>query len=261
MDSAVVAAIIGSLVAFATSILATVNSRRAERGQIRANQDLLRLERRLDEESKQAERELTGRAELDKVREPLLRAAEDLRQRIWNIRESNFFYYLEKGDAYRRETALLGTLHRFARYWALQQVLYSRVNLLLFENEAETRHVGKLVGAISGIFADDRYPEHLHLIFWREEQRAVAELMVGSNWGDSVPEITEFASFSRRYKEDEDRARRHDFARWLADFAAGLQSPEVRKSKRLKDLQEKLEELVVELENGRTKADSSSATT
>lgn len=256
MEPALLASVVTASFALAASIVASLvaalASLKTQRGQARNNEELILLKNRLDRDSSDRERQLSGKAELDKLREPLLRAADDLRQRIWNIREDNFLIYLHGADAHRRELALLGTMHRFARYWSLQQLLYSRVNLLLFETDQDTKNVGKLVGSIASSFATDRYADGLYLIFWREEQRAVAELMINIQAHDSVPEITEFASFTRRYKQDEEREFQTDFARWLATFSEDLKSEKVLKSERLKELEGKLTDLVQELEKGRT---------
>ncbi|WP_163165422.1 hypothetical protein [Arthrobacter sp. Alg241-R88] len=256
MDSGLLTAAITASFALAGSLLASliaaVASLKTQRGQAKNNEELILLKNRLDTDSRDRERQLSGKAELDKLREPLLRAAEDLRQRIWNIREDNFLTYLHGADAHRRELALLGTMHRFARYWAWQQLLYSRVHLLQFETDQDTKNVGKLVGSIASSFATDRYSDGLYLIFWREEQRAVAELMVNTQTDNSIPEVTEFASFARRYKEDEERESQVDFARWLSTFSEDLKSEKVMKSQRLSELEAKLTRLVQELETGRT---------
>lgn len=236
MDPATTTAIAALLVALISGLI----SLKTQRNQLKA-----------EAENRHRERKLSVQVELDALREPLLGAAKDLQQRIRNIQVNKFFHYLQDDDEHRQDVALLGTLYRFARYWALQELLYKRVNLLLFESEPGTKDIGKLVASIAATFATDRFREGPHLMFWREEQRAVAELMLDSTREPSAAKLVEFASFSKRYREDEGRESKEDIAHWLSSFARDLRSNSIHKSERLKELQEKLALLVEELENGR----------
>lgn len=243
MDSAVLAAIITAAFALLVALV-------TQRGQIRNGKDLVVLKDRLDAESRHQERQLSARTELNNLREPLLAAAEDLQRRIWNIRKNHFLDYLHIADRHRREVALFGTLHRFATYWALQELLYSRTNLLRFESDPDTKDVAELVGRIARICASDS-TAGLNLIFWREEQRAVAELMFDISSASPVPPIMGFATFRNRYDEDTRREVAKDFAFWLGSFAKDLQAAAVSENVRLKELDDGLKELVKALQQGR----------
>lgn len=255
MDSALLAALITAscalVASFVASLIAAFSSRRTQLGQAKNSEELIRLKDRVDADRRDRERQLGVRAEVENLREPLLSAAKDLQGRIHNIRNRNFFSYLNSGDAYRRDVALLGTLHRFARYWAVQELLHSRTNLLRFESDRSTAEVAEDVGRLARTFASDS-SAGLNLIFWREEQRAVAELMVDFGSDDPLATVTGFATFRRRYHEDLRREAPEDLALWLGRFAQDLQVPTIAENRRLKELGENLDTLIETLERGRT---------
>lgn len=248
MDPALLAAVITASGACVASTIAAFISWTTQRGQARNGRELIQLKNELETDTRNQEREISARAKLDNLREPLLAAARDLQQRIWNIRKNEFTLYIRNGDTHRGEVALLGTLYRFARYWALQELLHSQDNLLRFESDADTHDVVELIDSIRRTFASDSTGGP-HLIFWREEQRAVAELMADS--GAPLPSITGFATFRIRYMEDARREQPQDLALWFKDFARDLQFPAITESDRLRLLDERLSALVRLLENGR----------
>lgn len=255
MDSALLAALVTASFALAATVVASViaalASRRTQRGQAENSEQLIRLKDRLDAEKAHHDRRLSAKAELDNLREPLLFAAKDLQSRIYNIRRKDFFFYLNSEDNHRRDVALLGTLHRFATYWAVQEFLYSRTNLLRFETDPNTREVLEDVERLARTFASDS-SAGLNLIFWREEQRAVAELMVDFSSADPMPTVAGFATFRKRYREDLRRDTPDDLALWLGRFAQDLQVPTIAESRRLKELAENLYALDETLEKGKT---------
>lgn len=255
MDSAILAALVTASFALAASVVASltaaVASQKTQRGQAENNEKLIRLKDRLDADTRDHERQLTAQVNLENLREPLLAAAKDLQGRIYNIRNKNFLIYLNSADDHRRDVALLGTLHRFATYWAVQEFLYSRTNLLRFESDPNTREVAEDVGRLARAFASDS-SAGLNLIFWREEQRAVAELMLDLGTTDPIPTVTGFATFRKRYREDLRSETPEDLALWLGRFAQDLQAPTIAENRRLKELDENLDALVKTLEKGKT---------
>ncbi|BCW74737.1 hypothetical protein [Arthrobacter sp. NicSoilB11] len=258
MDPGLLAAVVTAFLALAAtvvaSLIAAAASLRTQRGQAENNEQLLRLKDRLDAEKAHHEWQRSARAELDNLREPLLLAARDLQSRIYNIRKNNFYFYIISKDDHRRDVALLGTLYRFARYWAVQELLYSRTNLLRFESDPDTSEVADLVGRLARTFASDS-SSGLDLIFWREEQRAVAELMVNFSSDHPMTTFTGFASFSRRYHEDLRREAPEDLALWLERFAQDLRMPTIAENQRLKELDANLGALVETLEKGKKTTD------
>jgi hypothetical protein len=83
------------------------------------------LQRRLAAE----ERSVGAKAELDRYREPLLFAANELGDRIDNIRNKEVLSYLGALD-HRRELALHSTLFRFGQYFARLELLYTNHSLM-----------------------------------------------------------------------------------------------------------------------------------
>ncbi|WP_052260272.1 hypothetical protein [Pseudarthrobacter phenanthrenivorans] len=254
MDSAILTAIITASFALTATVVASgialVASVRTQRGQAENNEQLIRLKDRLDAEKANQDRQLSAKAELDNLREPLMLAAKDLQSRIYNIRNKNFFSYLNSEDDHRRDVALLGSLHRFARYWAIQELLYSRTNLLRFESDPDTRDVADDVRRLARTFASDS-SVGLNLIFWREEQRAVAELMVELDSTDPVPTVMGFATFRKRYREDLRKDTPEDLALWLGGFAQDLRVATIAENRRLDELHANLDALVKTLEKGK----------
>lgn len=251
MDSAIITATFALAATVVASVITLVASLKTQRGQAKNNEELIHLKDRLESEKADRGRQLSAKAELDALREPLLLAAKDLQSRIYNIRKKNFSFYLRNEDDHRRDVALLGTLYRFASYWAIQECLYSRANLLHFESDPNTREVVEDVGRLARTFASAS-SEGLNLVFWREEQRAVAELMVEQDRTDLLPTFIGFATFRKRYCEDLRKETPEDLALWLGRFAQDLQVPTIAENLRLKDLDKNLDALVQKLEKGRT---------
>jgi cyclopropane fatty-acyl-phospholipid synthase-like methyltransferase len=71
---------------------------------------------------------------------------------------------------------------------------------------------------------------------WREEQRAIGELMIGDSREKGNLKMLSFASFVEQYDST--------FARWLANFEADLRSPRAETSPRLESLEHQFEQLV-----------------
>lgn len=182
------------------------------------------------------ERQLAAKEHLDRFREPLLEAADDLRHRIGNIRNDNFALYLQSKEERRRKLALTSTMYRFGKYWAVVDGLYREVNILRFESESETKRVHTLLTRIGSVIANDRI-DGRRLMVWREEQRAIAQLMrpEGSVLG--------FAGFFEEYESR--------FEPWFSEMATELQKEGIERSPRLEEVHCLLESLVKQLEAGR----------
>lgn len=257
--TAMITAVTSLLVALLTAVLAAWRDRRAQvkareladsqaalqvrlAEQQHASQlELARLRDELDRYAKHEERLLNAAQELDRHREPLLLAALDLAHRINNIRSN---YYLDTylhADGHRARMALLSTLYRFGRYWCVQENLYNTVNLLRFDRDESTRDVSNALREVGRIFASDDYDSG-QLMVWREEQRAVAELMLRD---DGTPSIG-FATFSRDYDGK--------FAAWLSGFAQELERVGAT-STRLLLLQKALVDVIAKLDPRGTYAD------
>jgi hypothetical protein len=201
---------------------------------------------------KKEERQATVRAELDRYRQPLLSAVYEIGNRIDIIRNHGFFFYLGMED--RHEQALLSTLFRFAQYFAWTEILYGHSGYLLFAANKDTRAISDTLGWIASTLADDRYDRMVpgdfttsQLMIWREEQRAIGELM---RQGSNVPACVGYSSFVNNYEDH--------YAKWFATFASQLErtfSPQrtekTHGSQMLDQLQGLMAKLFVELDTGK----------
>jgi hypothetical protein len=197
------------------------------------------------------ERREAAQAELDRYREPLLSAADEIGNRIDVIRNEYFFIYL---DTDRHEHAILSTLYRFAQYFAWTEILYGHSGHLRLAASKRTATVSETLARIASTLADDRYDRTdrrdcttSQLGIWREEQRAIGELMRGCN---TVPECIGYSAFVDIYQDR--------YAKWFAAFASQLEfafrprpAAKANGSDRLDQLQGLLAKLLVELDVGR----------
>ena len=195
-----------------------------------------------DDRQRQQERRLAARERLDTYREPLLVAADDLGSRINNIRQDGFLYYLDTSG--RGRAALLGTLFRFAQFFAWTEVLYASLGRLRFERDESTKAVADTVRRIGRTLAVDRLDRldqsdftSTQLMIWREEQRAIGEMM---RTVDHPPHCMSFSSFVASYESM--------FATWFDDFASQLHPARTPHSDRLAEVQRLLASLVRELD-------------
>jgi hypothetical protein len=163
------------------------------------------------------ERERSAQVELSRHREPLLSAVDDLGNRINNIRTQAFLGFLETE---RRRLALLGTAYRFAQLLGWVEILYGTSGHLHLAADRATKGVANLIGWVAASLADDKFdraspsdPASSRLMLWREEQRAVGELMRRDGETDAC---IGYSTFVNRYDKD--------FAVWLDPFIAALES-------------------------------------
>lgn len=188
------------------------------------------------------ERDLNAKGELNLLREPLILAAKDLSDRIHNLQDKGFLHYIHGPDDYRHRIALLGTLYRFATYWAVQEQLYQRVNLLRFEEDPATKGTSDRLRAIAGCFASDRRNGTVAMM-WRDEQRAVGQLMVKSEAAEQSA-VLGFAEFLEIYEPK--------FSYWFSRFSADIQQPGIIDSNRLREAADLLDSLVADLKEARS---------
>ena len=244
MDPQVSAALVPAVASLVVAIIAWVSGRRRAQETQEEQQALAReqseLARELEDykdalarQIRVEERAVTARAELDRVREPLLAAAIDLAHRIDNIRNDSFLAYLVSSDKWRRDVAAWSTFYRFARYWCVVESLYDRADLGKLLADTSTEPVATTLREIGRLFASDQYDSG-RLMVWREEQRAIAERMKDP---DSPAGCIGFASFVEGYDEI--------FSSWFGFFATDL--PTAETSERLRLVQRRLGELADQL--------------
>lgn len=248
MDASIIVALISSSASLVISISGTawtarqdVRARNFQReltdAQSQSQVELERLRHELQQADRDAEHQSQALARLETLREPLLVAAYELGGRIDNIQTRGFLNYLE-GSGYRARTALLSTLHRFASYFAQQEALRAGLGFARLDDQTASA-IADLLSHIGRTFATDKLDwidsESPRFMFWREEQRAIGELMLDR------ADVVGYATFATRYDER--------FALWFAAFEADLSTAGAAEgSKRLERLRRLLAELVMRLD-------------
>jgi hypothetical protein len=196
----------------------------------------------LEREAKVEERALDAQQALERFSMPLQLAAEDLGHRISNIRTGSFLVYVDEPNR-RREIAVLGTIYRFARFFATLEMLYDQAEFLILERQlrgdSRKESVVQTLAAIGRAFASDRYDlvddqdlPASQLMIWREEQRAMGEL---ARVGDRDA-VVGFATFATRAAGED--------ARWFANLKNDLEAGAAPESQRLELIQSLLAKLV-----------------
>jgi hypothetical protein len=185
---------------------------------------------------------LAARERLDRYRAPLLAAVDDLGRRVNNIRTDGFLAYLEVQG--RRDIALKSTLFRLAQYLGWIEIIYGYSDRLRFESEKATSAVAVTIGDIGWILSADEFDRtderdftSSQLMLWREEQRAIGELM--RQEGDE-PRCRGFDSFAANYEDH--------FATWFDKFASQLEAKPAYRANRFAELHRVLERLVRQLD-------------
>src|SRR5687768_7523980 len=151
MDIALVVALVSGTVTLAVAIGTAVWTSRLQ-GKLttlKAESDkaLQAHQHELEQAAKREERLSEAKTVLDRYREPLLIAANDLCHRIHNIRTRNFLVYLDSDD-HRARIALLSSLYRFASYFGWIQTLERQLNYLHLETEQDTKDVAETLARI-----------------------------------------------------------------------------------------------------------------
>jgi hypothetical protein len=194
-----------------------------------------------DNRNRTRERRLAAHDRLEKYRAPLLASVDDLGRRLNNIRNDSFLLYLDNDST--RQTALLSTLFRVAQYLAWAEIVYGYSDRLRFESDEVTRKVIKSMNDISWVFASDKFDRTVEedfttsrLMLWREQQRAIGELMCIEG---EEPASMSFDSFAANFDSR--------FARWFDRFAAELETSG-QGSDRLAELHRVAARLVRELD-------------
>ena len=128
-------------------------------------------------------RRMDAEAALARYRDPLARAAEDLRSRLWNVRRGEFLQTYGVGSDPAAREARLSTLFRIAQYFAWSEILRREVQYLSFPDAEQTRSVMQAQEAIADAFRTDKLDGPLML--WTERQRAIGERMIVDDDGVS----------------------------------------------------------------------------
>lgn len=193
----------------------------------------------LDAREKKRERLLVEQAELRRYRALLLSAADDLGNRIDNIRNQGFLVYLDQID--RRYLALNSTLFRLGQYFAWVEIYRG---YLRFNPARDTGTVSTALDEITFAFASDVVGRESslddQLMLWREEQLAIGHLMRQEG---EVPTCVSFDTFVDDYTAK--------YSKWFKRFAEqlALAFSNGKDSTRLAEIQQLLAKLIVELDD------------
>jgi hypothetical protein len=163
-----------------------------------------------DAVEKRRKHQRAEQVELRRYRSLLLGAANDLGNRLDNIRTHAFFHYFETED--RRDLALRTTLFRFGQYFTWAEIYreYLRLNADKVSH-FKIENISNTLDRIAATFASDLIGRELML--WREEQSAIADSMRTTG---PTPGCIGFSFFASGY---EDR-----YAVWFGRFATDLMS-------------------------------------
>ena len=254
VDTAIVVALISSsasiVIAISSAWWAARESGRTREqqrdltdAQSRSQIELEKLKHDLDQAARSEERSSEAKIQLDRYREPLLAATNELGDRIDNIRNRAFLSYLRVAG-HRSETALSTTLYRFAQYFARVEMLYTSISLMRFENDSDTKAVASLLREIGRTFATDSLDwtdssSSPRFMLWREEQRAIGELMCEAPNGE-IGTCAGYASFANDYDQR--------YSKWFTTFVEDLKTGNAASSERLVRLHELLARLVIQLD-------------
>ncbi|GAB3168279.1 hypothetical protein GCM10027059_30620 [Myceligenerans halotolerans] len=195
-------AIVVSLISAAVAGVSLLNANRTESRRAQSARELAALEAEFKRADRLESRRENLETRLAMQREPLIEAVEDLQSRIWNIRRNGFLekYAMQEG-AHRHELAVLSTLYRLGKYFATVETVRRGVDTWTLEHDPATEGLAVAVREVSETLAADRYGE---LMVWREEQRAIGELMLHAASHTPIG----FAEFATRYDDD--------FHRWFS---------------------------------------------
>lgn len=151
-----------------------------------------------------------------RYREPLLLAAFDLQARICNIVEGGFVArHMGSADPEEHRYAQTSTLYRVGDYLGWIEVLRRGLQFLDLGEESRTRELVERLALVSHAFSDtEQFPASAFRLF-RDEQRAVGEVMLEQAEGEVRRyQCIGYATFAARLDEDP------GFARWFDRLAA-----------------------------------------
>jgi hypothetical protein len=115
----------------------------------------------------------------------LLRAADELQSRFFNIAEQNFFdYYLRHGTEEEQFHAVTSTMWLIGHYFGWVQLLRRDAHSLALGGVDRGRELLELLREIDALFASDRFGRSLRL--WRAEQSALGEKMIVERTSDDA---------------------------------------------------------------------------
>jgi hypothetical protein len=236
VETAVVAALISSGASIVIALGNTVVVLRSARLQADTSRDVVKLQDKLKRQEIQEGRASEAKVTLDLYRDPLLDASWHLGHRIDGIRNWQFLPIYLRQDHPLGSDALMTTLYRIGQYLAWNEIVRTKLRLLKFERERDTRQTAELLANIARVLASGDADNSLML--WRDHQRAIGEMMIVHT--DDGPSCMNYASFCEQYEQR--------FARWFGSFGDDLKQGSTPASESLAMLHTGLAELVDQLD-------------
>ena len=227
------AAIITSAVAL---IGVMVNSIVLYRSTIRAAEKQHQLETARLERERQAK----SAEVISSYREPLLRAADSLQSRLYNILKKNFLgAYLNKTGY--QSYAINSTLYAFAEYLGWVEILRRNLRFLDLGAEEKTQELEVKLRKISEDLLTDSFSPYFKL--FRVEQNAIGEIMIVQREKAAHEECMGYVEFTRRLSDPL-------FAQWFERLRSDViaQAADPANNERLIELQKALVALMDELD-------------
>jgi hypothetical protein len=209
MSTAILVALISGLVAVMSVVLSSYATIRSIR-----TQNELELRRHRLTKSDAVEEIMS------KYRDPLLRSVIDLQGRIYSIVELDFMQrHLGSGDAGQAKYAKTSTLFRLAEYFGWVEILRAGVQFLDLGDQVRSRELAALLYEVGLAFANtQRFPNAAFRLF-RDEQRALGELVIEPLSGDSRSfHCIGYTQFVQRLENDQ------NFSIWFARLATEVDS-------------------------------------
>ena len=231
MEGAVLAAVIAAVASLLVAAFTAHRSRTASK-------ELEELKAALNARADLEKHEREGEVLLSRYREPLTAAAFDLQSRLYNIVERDFLEAYVRPGSEREEEAITSTLFRFAQYFGWTEIVRQDINFLKFRETGETRAVANRLNEVLKIFNDDQPSLSPDFMLWRDELRAIGELMIAKDGGTKA--CLGYAGFVAIYGTH--------FERWLGRFGGHLKDEYVSADDRLVLLQRALVMLVRQLD-------------
>ena len=128
-----------------------------------------RLEQNIADESR-------AKLRAERYQEPLVLAAEQLRSRVWNIRNARFLErYLLQGSEAEAEYARNSTLWFVGLYVCFEDILEREVQYLTFQGEERTRLLQRHIHDVRKAFATDKLEPPFRV--FRTNQKAIGEVV------------------------------------------------------------------------------------
>jgi hypothetical protein len=174
---------------------------------------------------------------LDKYRDPLLLAAQDLQDRLYNIICQDIRSYIHQEDL-KKDYLIQHTLFLFGQFFAWQVIMRYEIQFFKFQNKS--RRLAAIQGEITRTLNND-HPSAGPLFILQGHQKALGEIMIETDH-DNQRCCIGYSEFRRRWREDK------AFHEWFAHPAQDLETiakaaPGVN-DQRLQRLQNCLVELV-----------------